>query len=340
MRVGVAPTVALTGWLAGRVGPGHRRGVPQQVWTVGQARRAATSWEMLQSRRWQRLGHGIYASSRQQATPLLHLAAAWERLPADAAFSGRTAAWLHGLDLPPCSPIDVTLPPGHPVAHRVGLRLHRARLEDAEVVVRQGYRVTSALRTLADLGAGRDSIEAVIALDMGLHAGLVSDTELASLVDGWAGRKGVKRLRRAVALAGVAESPMETRLRLLIVLAGLPAPIPQVELFDELGEFIARVDLYYPSHRLCIEFDGGQHRDQLTDDNRRQNRIVSAGYEVLRFTSADVLGAPLRVVATIRAALAGPPHPDLAPNPASPRHFIPDLAPNRARGAAVEAAWR
>lgn len=296
-----------------------------------QAESAAISWEMLQSRRWQRLGHGIYTASRQRATPLLHLAAAWERLPFDAAFSGRTAAWLHGLNLPPCSPIDITLPPRHPVAHRAGLRLHRARLDDQEVVERQGFRVTSALRTMADLGGGRDLMEAVIALDMGLHAGLVSHAELASLVDCWAGRNGVKRLRRAVALADIAESPMETRLRLLIVQAGLPSPIPQVELFDERRDFIARVDLYYPSHRLCIEFDGGQHREQLVEDNRRQNRLVSAGYEVLRFTSADVLASPQRVIALIRAALAQPPNPDLAPNPASGRPAVPDLAPNRVR---------
>jgi hypothetical protein len=32
------------------------------------------------------------------------------RMPAGTAFSGYTAAWLHGLDVAPCNPIEVTIP--------------------------------------------------------------------------------------------------------------------------------------------------------------------------------------------------------------------------------------
>jgi hypothetical protein len=40
------------------------------------------------------------------------------------------------------------------------------------------------------------------------------------------------------------------------------------------------------------EYDGSIHRENLTGDNRRQNRMVNAGYRLLRFTAADVLSAP------------------------------------------------
>ncbi len=97
---------------------------------------------------------------------------------------------------------------------------------------------------------------------------------------------------------------METRLRLLLVLAGLPRPHTQVPLYDDRGRFLGRPDLYYPDQRLCLEYDGGTHRDSLVEHDRRQNRLVNAGYRLLRFTAGDVQRAPDTVVTQVRAALA------------------------------------
>ncbi|WP_089304094.1 endonuclease domain-containing protein [Geodermatophilus pulveris] len=56
---------------------------------------------------------------------------------------------------------------------------------------------------------------------------------------------------------------------------------------------------------VLVEFDGDVHRerDVFVNDLRRHNRLVAAGWTVLRFTSADVLGRPAGVVAEIRRAL-------------------------------------
>jgi len=115
---------------------------------------------------------------------------------------------------------------------------------------------------------------------------------------------GNVRLRRAIELAEPAtESPMETRLRLLLVLAGLPRPQVQVPLHDDKGHFIGRPDLYYPSQRLALEYDGAIHRETMTADHRRQNRLINAGYRLLRFTAADVLSTPDSTVLLVRQAL-------------------------------------
>ena len=115
---------------------------------------------------------------------------------------------------------------------------------------------------------------------------------------------GNVRLRRALELAEPAtESPMETRLRLLLVLAGLPRPQVQVPLHDDKGHFIGRPDLYYPTQRLAVEYDGATHRETMTADHRRQNRLLNAGYRLLRFTAADVLSTPDSVVRLVRQAL-------------------------------------
>lgn len=49
-----------------------------------------------------------------------------------------------------------------------------------------------------------------------------------------------------------------------------------------------RADLYYPAARLILEYDGAKHRDRLVEDNRRQNLLLSAGFQLLRFTAGDI----------------------------------------------------
>jgi hypothetical protein len=109
-------------------------------------------------------------------------------------------------------------------------------------------------------------------------------------------------MRSLVPLAAPAESPMETRLRWLLIQAGLPPPEVQARLGDG-AEFAGRVDLYYTKARLVLEYDGGNHRERMVEDDRRQNLLVSAGYQVLRYTAADVYKRPDVVVAQVRGAL-------------------------------------
>ena len=93
------------------------------------------------------------------------------------------------------------------------------------------------------------------------------------------------------------------RLRMLLVLAGLPRPEVQVSIYDDQGHFLGRPDLLYRLQRLAIEYDGGNHRERLVDDNRRQNGLVAAGYRLLRFTAPDVYGTPGSVAMQVRSAI-------------------------------------
>src|SRR2546427_3173890 len=58
------------------------------------------------------------------------------------------------------------------------------------------------------------------------------------------------------------------------------------------SRFLGRPDLLYRLHRLAIEYDGGNHRDRLFDDNRRQNGLVLAGLPLLPFTAAYLNWTP------------------------------------------------
>ena len=90
---------------------------------------------------------------------------------------------------------------------------------------------------------------------------------------------------------------------MILVLNRLPRPRAQVPIHDAAGKFVGRVDLYYENCRLAIEYDGAGHRETLTGDNRRQNRLLAAGVRLLRFTAPDLLGNPDALVAQVKAAV-------------------------------------
>jgi hypothetical protein len=232
------------------------------------------------------------------------LAAVARRLPDGAAFSGYTALWLHGLDVEPCDPIEVTIPEPLGTSRLAGATVRRADLTRAEIVLRRGLPTTTALRTAADLGGRAPLTEGVVAADQVLHSKKITIDELRAHVAEHAGAKGIARLRRVVDLAEPdAESPMETRLRMVLVLAGLPRPEVQGRIHDEMGHPLARPDLLYRVERLAIEYDGENHRDRMVDDNRRQNGLVGAGFRLLRFTATDVYKTPNIMAMHVRQGL-------------------------------------
>ena len=95
-------------------------------------------------------------------------------MPRAGAFSGLTAAWLHGLDVTPCDPIELTVPKSEGIASRAGMTVRRAYLENDEVETRQGLRVTRIARTLRDVCSRLSLTEAVVVCDMALHADLLT----------------------------------------------------------------------------------------------------------------------------------------------------------------------
>lgn len=257
--------------------------------TLAEAQHAGITRWHLRGASWRRLRPGTYVWAGLSDTPALRLEAVRLRRPASAVFSGRTAAWLHGLDATPFEPIETIL----------------AGFDDSDVVVRRGFRTTSLPRTIFDLSWRLSLVEAVVIADQTLQLGLIARTDLSNWIESRSGRKGVQRARQVLELAEAgAESPMETRLRMLLVLNGLPRPELQSKICDETGSVIGRPDLFYREQRLGIEYDGDTHRASLVEDNRRQNRLLMAGVRLLRFTAADVMRRPDSVLAQVRDMLA------------------------------------
>ncbi len=64
------------------------------------------------------------------------------------------------------------------------------------------------------------------------------------------------------------------------------------------------VDFVSLDAMLVIELDGGQHQMQQPYDERRDQYLRDAGFQVLRFWNNDVLTNPEGVITTILTAVA------------------------------------
>jgi hypothetical protein len=276
----------------------------KRPFTLEEARAAGLTRTALRGKAWKRLNSELYCLRGLRDDPWL-LLSAWQRsLKAEFVFAGATAAWLFGLDVEPIDPVEIVVPPKSGIRPRVGLTVRRCEVLPAEVVTIRGLRATALPLTLAGLCLRRPAVEALVAIDMAVRAGLADAAALVRYAEAAKGRHGVGRLCSLAALAAPAESPMETRLRWLLIQAGLPHPEVQTNLRDGKARFIGRADLYYPRAKLILEYDGGNHRERLVEDDRRQNLLINAGFRVLRFTAADIYMRPEVVAAQVRGALA------------------------------------
>jgi hypothetical protein len=257
---------------------------------------------------WRRLLPDIYAWADLPLDHGLRCLAAGLYLRGRGAVSGRDAAALWGADaLMRGAPVEVTVPRGARVRPAGGLVVVRSPLPAGDVAAWAGIPLTTPGRTAFDLARRLPLVEAVVAVDAMLAARLVTSANLAASAAIRPYWPGLARLRKVLLLCDAgAESPQESRLRLILIAGGLPRPVCQYEVRDAAGLFVARLDLAYPAHRLGIEYEGDHHRGRgvFQDDLRRINRLRACGWTVLRFAARDVFGDRVRVVATVRAALA------------------------------------
>ncbi len=210
-----------------------------------------------------------------------------------------SAARLHGLDLwRPVAGIDVTVRPGSR-PFEAGVRIHRAALRPDEVDVR--LPITSVLRTALDCGRSLPLPDAVVILDSAMRGGAVKPATLRAAAESARGH-GAVALRRAVAHAdALAGSPLESALRLLLVL--LDAKLQTQVKIPGVGP--GPVDFVLDGW-LVVEADGYEFHSNRADyrkDRGRGNALAVRGYTLLRFTWEDVRGRPGWVLAQVQRAL-------------------------------------
>lgn len=255
--------------------------------------------------RHQLIYRNVYLPNGQELTPVTRAVAAWLWSGRTATVAGLSAAALHGSRwLDPHAPAELNRAAA--VAAE-GIVAHRERLASDETCLVRGIPATTVARTAFDIGRRKGLTSAVIRLDALANAtGLVAG-DVARIAERYGGARGVVQLRRAMTLMdGGAESPQETRTRLLLIRGGLPRPATQIVVRDEFGRPFARIDMGWPEYRVEVEFDGAQHWTdprQRTADIDRYAELAARGWVIIRVSSELLRYRPAVVLARVQAAL-------------------------------------
>lgn len=241
---------------------------------------------------------GIYLSAEVEPTLALQLSAFLAVLPAETAVDGVTALHHWGVEVGEVTPYRYVTTAVYR-SKRAAVRVRRV----SELPACRG----SVVAPVAALVAAKCELglrDLVVAGDWLVRAERASLDEVRDGLQGATGQHSRRAHRAGELVRQGAESPRETRLRLLVVLSGLPEPECNVELGDE-WFFIARVDLYLRAWNIALEYEGDHHRtDARTygNDLHRYERLAAAGVLAVR-VSKEHLRRPRDVVHRIYAAL-------------------------------------
>ena len=240
----------------------------------------------------------VYVPKDAELTARAKARAAW--LSTGATLAGMSAAAVLGTKwLDAAAPAEIVRTDRH---GQRSILVRSYELPDEEVCIVAGMRVTTAARTAFDIGRGLPVAKAVPVLDALLNATGIKPADVLTVADRHRRARGIRRLREALELAdGGAESPQETRVRLLLVAAGLPKPETQIEFRD----LHIRVDMGWREWKVAVEYDGIQHwenRYQRSWDIERIALLEAAGWIVVRI-SAEMLSRPEAIVERVKAKL-------------------------------------
>jgi len=274
--------------------------------TLRQAERAGLTRHVLRSSTWRPVTRGVWIAASETVDRSVWVDAARLVLPVDAVLCGPSAANAYGVDVRATDDLLVHVAfDGQVPRRRPGMALRQVELRPEEVVVRGRWLMTTQLRTAFDCARWLPLVDAVVLIDAMAHAGLVDPAELKQFALDHPRVRGLWQVVRVADLADpLAESPMETRQRLVLVFAGLPRPVSQLNVYDAAGRFVARLDLAYEAEKVAVEYDGADHWHQRRHDDRRRDALRSLGWTVLVFSADDVYRTPWLMAAKVEAALA------------------------------------
>lgn len=241
-------------------------------------------------RRYTMVYRNVYVRAGTQLTAADRARAAWLWSGRRATLTGHCAAAVLGSRwIPPDAPVEI----GHsrrPAARGMIARCNVFR--DDEVCVVDAAHCTTVARTAYDLGRRLPEQMGVIRIDALLHATGISPACVDSVAARHPGARGIRRLRTTMTLVDAgAESPQESRLRLLLVRSGLPRPVTQIPVCNEYGRVVRRIDMGWPDVMVGVEYDGEQHftnPDDYAADIARLEFLAARGWLIVRVSAAQL----------------------------------------------------
>jgi hypothetical protein len=248
----------------------------------------------------------VYVSKGDVLTPATRAVAAWLWSGRQATAAGLSAAALHGTHwIDPQLPAELYRRNGKPVD---GIVIHRDELFDGETGLVRGIPATTPARTAFDLGRRGRRTPALVQVDALANATKLEKSDVQPLIERHRGVRGLVQLREVLDLMdGGAESPQETRTRLVLIDAGLPRPTTQIIVYGNFaGRRYAKVDMGYEAFKVGVEYDGEQHwtdPQQYAYDIDRHAELLARGWVIIRVSAEMLRFRPGVIVARVCLAL-------------------------------------
>jgi hypothetical protein len=169
-----------------------------------------------------------------------------------------------------------------------------------------GVRVTSPADTFVQMAPELNLVDLVVLGDTLIKSKAVTAEQLISRAGAASGRYAARLVRAASLVRTGVDSPMEARLRMLLVLAGLPEPVLNYIVRDERGTWLRRFDLAFPTVRVAIEYDGRHHverEEQWHRDLHRREALESDEWRLVTVVSTGIYAEPARTLQRVTGAL-------------------------------------
>jgi len=274
---------------------------------TAQANALGVSSSALRRSPWRHVFRDVWAHVSVADTRATRVAAARLVLGAEGFLCGLTAAWVYGVDVQDrrADVVWIGRQNGSWRRARPGCLVREITVDSSDLEVVEGALVTTPLRTAFDCARWLSLVEALVVADALAHAGLITPALFAAYARTHRGLRGVRQADAiSTLIEPLAESPMESRLRLSLVRAGFDPPVSQYVVRNTQGDFVARADLAYPEHRIVIEYDGALHWEQRREDDRRRDAMRALGWTVLVASRTDYYDHLPAFLAQVRRALA------------------------------------
>ncbi|MEO9324293.1 DUF559 domain-containing protein [Nocardioides sp. C4-1] len=260
------------------------------------------------------VGAWVLASAVDRSTVLR---AALVIHPEGAYASRLTAAAVHGLPVPETPFVHITVTRHQDRRFRPEIKAHVTDRRQRIVVV-DGIPVTDVIETFIDCAGHLGLVDMVVLGDALVRRFGISPAVLVRACSESTDYYAKLALLAASFVREGVDSPMESRLRMLIVLAGLPEPVVNYRIYRDDGTWRRRFDLCYPSIKLIVEYDGLHHAspEQWQIDLERREEFDDDGYRILVVTARGIYREPLVTLQRIRRQLVErgiPDVPDLDP---------------------------
>lgn len=253
----------------------------------------------------------VHLGAQVPLTPRLRAEAALLLHPPGAFLSHSSAARMLGLPAPHDPDEHVTvLDPRHR-RRRPGVRSHLSASGSALVRL-DGLRLSSYARVFVELAQAIGLVDLVAVGDHLVRHQHLTPRQLVEFCTA-VSLPGCVAARRAAAYVRPAvDSPMESRLRMLLVLGGLPEPEVNLVIQGEDGFPLRRYDLAYPRARTAIEYDGRHHVervDQWERDLQRRESVDDSDWRLMVMTGRDLFRQPDRTLERVHRVLLSRGHP-------------------------------